>query len=122
VVKKTGGKDIGAWAFLIGILLVLVMALFNLSGGLGDWIFLILVLAGIIVGFLNVDKGESQKFLLAMVSLVIVSFMGGNVFSSLRGFQLIGDFIKRVLDYVLVLFVPATIVVAIRAGYSIAKD
>ena len=79
-------------------------------------------LLGLVVGYFVSEKNV-QTFLLSSVSLVIVSALGiqGLVLdASIRGIQ-IGRFVSSVLGTLLVLFVPATIVVALKTVFSLAK-
>ena len=70
---------VGSWAFIFGVVVALVVGIF---GGKGDLSVAttVLIILGLIVGLLNVTGKETTPFLLASVSLVIVSSMGGNVF------------------------------------------
>lgn len=121
---KNSKKLIGAWAFLIGVLVALVVGVVedSLSSGLQVWVLGILVLAGILVGILNVNSKETSGFLLAALALVIVSFMGGSVIDSLGTVNIIGPMLKNILLYLLVLFVPTTIIVALKSVFEIARD
>jgi hypothetical protein len=67
------------------------------------------------VGFLNITTTESSKFLLAALALVIVSFMGQLVLSIIPQ-------LGRILSALLILFVPATIIVALKIVFEVSKD
>lgn len=111
----------GAWAFLIGIVLAVLVGIFAESRT-SPIVLGILALLGIILGFFVSEK-EVQTFLLAAVSLVIVSFAGiqGLVLdAAIRGVN-IGKIVSSVLGTLLVLFVPATIVVVLKTVFAIAK-
>ena len=112
--KKQG--SMGAWAFLIGVILAVIFAFVTVAG---VWLTWLLVLVGIIVGLLNIADVEVQPFLLAGVVLVIVSSFGGGVFTGLA----IGNipFFTNTLNNLLVLFVPATIIVALKSVFSLAR-
>ena len=114
---------LGAWAFLIGIILALAVGI--LSAGLGSLnavILAVLVVLGLIVGFVNVSGKEVNTFLMASVSLVIVSFMGAEGISGIRLLNLnIGNMVSSTLGALLVMLVPATIVVAIKSLFSISQ-
>jgi hypothetical protein len=127
MVLKSKENSVGAWAFLIGVILALVIgvstklipipALTKYSAQ----IYAILSILGIIVGFLNVTGKESQTFLLAGAVLVIVSRFGmDSVTGSLIGIG-VGDTVASIFAALLVLFVPATIIVALKTVFSIAK-
>ncbi len=112
---------VGAWAFLIGVVLAVLVGIF--AGNRTNPIILgVLALLGLVLGFFVSEK-EVRTFLLAAVSLVIVSFAGiqGLVLdAAIRGIN-IGKIVSSVLGTLLVLFVPATIVVVLKTVFSIAK-
>ncbi len=118
---------VGAWAFLIGVILAMVI---GLSTSLLSIPFLTkysaqiygaLVILGIIIGFMNVRGGESQSFLIAVAILVIVSRFGmDSVQGNLIGLG-IGDIVSSIFGALLTLFVPATIIVALKTVFGIAN-
>ena len=85
-------------------------------------IYGILVFLGLIVGFsINVSGKDSQTFLLTAAVLVIVSRFGmESVTGSLIGIG-IGDAVASTFSALLTLFVPATIIVAIKTVFSITR-
>ena len=105
------GNHIGGWAFLIG---VVIAVIFGFLGTLSSTILAILVVLGLVVGILNIAEKEVSQFLMAGAILVIVSSLGQNVFSSVA-------FIGNILDAILALFVPATVVVALKSVFSLAR-
>lgn len=113
---------LGAWAFLIGIILAVAVGIFA-GSSINPMILGILAFLGIIMGFFVAEK-DVQIFLLASVSLVIVSYMGisGLVLGAAIGGFYIGKIIASVLQSLLSLFVPATIVVALKTVFSISKS
>jgi hypothetical protein len=113
---------IGAWAFLIGIILAILVGIFA-GAKINQFILGILAVLGLVVGYFVAEK-DVQTFLLASVSLVIVSFAGiqGLVLSAAIVGIDIGRLLSSVLGALLVLFVPATIVVAIKTVFAIAQS
>lgn len=118
---------VGAWAFLIGVVLAFVVGVFAgtafIEPSILPFILALLAILGLIVGYFVAEK-DVQTFLVASVSLVIVSYMGisGLILgAAVSGFNL-GSIISSVLQTLLALFVPATIVVAIKTVFSIAKS
>lgn len=104
------GNKIGGWAFIIGVLLAVILGFLGTSASLA-WLLLIL---GIIVGLLNIAEKEVQPFLLAGVVLVIVGQFGGSVFSSVPA-------IGGIFNALIQLFAPATVVVALKSVFTLAK-
>ena len=114
---KKGGvtSKVGGWAFLVGVILALVFGLLGSLGSLTQtWVWL-LVLIGIIVGFLNITEAESQKFLWSGAVLIIASAFGQSSLSAIPVFN-------NILDSLLAVFVPATVIVAIRNVFTLARD
>jgi len=114
---------VGAWAFLIGIILALAVGVVGTIFE-KDFVLVILVIIGLIVGFSfsKVSAKDINTFLLAAVSLVIVSFSGAEVTNDIRFLTLdIGGIISSVLGALLVMLVPATIIVAVKSLFSIAQ-
>ena len=108
---------LGAWAFLIGVVLAIVIGVFNaqLGNDTATFINVLLVIIGILVGLLNVGSKDITTFLFAGIALVIVSNMGQ---SSLNVIPVVGD----VFSALLTIFVPATVIVALKAVFSVARD
>ena len=80
------------------------------------------MILGLFVGFsINTQAKDSQTFLVAGVILVIVSKFGmESVTGSLIGIG-IGDVVTSTFSALLALFVPATIIVAIKNVFSVSK-
>jgi hypothetical protein len=128
MVIKSKENSLGAWAFLIGVILAVII---GLSASLlvsipfvtkyNSAIYGILVILGLIVGFMNVTGKDSEKFMIAGAILVIVSKFGiDSVSGNVIGIG-IGNIVTSIFAALLVLFVPATIVVALKTVFSIAK-
>lgn len=110
------GNLIGAWAFLIGVLLAIIIGFAGLLEGSNANIWsIILVVLGIIIGFLNISVEESEKFMIAGTVLVLVGFFGGQYYLGLINF--LGEIVKALV----IIFVPATIIVALKSLFGLAK-
>lgn len=128
MVLKSRENEIGAWSFLIGVVLALIIGLSTAlipTSELAKFsppIYGILVLLGLIIGFFSIPNGkESQTFMIAGAVLVIVSKFGmESVTGSLIGIG-IGNIVTSVFSALLVLFVPATIIVALKTVFSVAR-
>jgi len=124
---KSRENSVGAWAFLIGVILATLIGISTalipvpILNTYSAAIYAILVILGIIIGFVNVAPKDSPTFLIAGAVLVIVSKFGmDSVHGSLIGIG-VGDFVVSVFGALLALFVPATIIVALKTVFSIAK-
>lgn len=102
---------LGAWAFLIGVILaVLVVFLgIELTGTAG----IVLLILGLIIGLLNIGSDETKEFLIAGVVLVIVS-------SQSKELNVIPK-VANMMSALMMLFVPATVVAAVKSVFSTAK-
>jgi len=120
-------NTIGAWAFLIGVILAILIGLSAKMISIptltkySTQMYAILLLIGIIVGYMNALGKDTQTFLIAGAVLIIASKFGmDSVTGSLIGFD-IAETVKTVFSALLTLFVPATIIVALKTVFSIAK-
>ncbi len=110
---KTRSMDVlGKWAFLVGVLLAVVLGV--LGPVTGTWA-MVLVVVGIIVGLLNVADREVMPFLMSGAVLIIASALGGNLMGNV-------PYVGSVLDALLAIFVPATVIVAVKNVFSLAKN
>jgi hypothetical protein len=110
--KRKTGNLVGSWAFLIGVVLALIIGLGGLTND-ATWTWVLVVL-GLIVGLVNIASDETSPFLLSAVALIIASAFGQGV---LQAVSLLNDVVQALL----ILFVPATIVVAIKHVFGLAR-
>ncbi|MBD3253312.1 hypothetical protein GF386_06265 [Candidatus Pacearchaeota archaeon] len=121
--SRKNKRSLGAWSFLIGVILAVILGIFSpyLSSSAYSVVFTLLVLAGIVVGLLNVASEETSGFLLAALALVIASSLGGVTVAQIATSS-VGAIMKSLLDALLILFVPTTIIVALKSVFEIAKE
>ena len=117
IIKKYTDNTIGAWAFLIGVVAAVTLGAFSaqIVGQTQNIVLWSLIIIGFIVGLLNITNKETDKFLFAGLTLVIVSYMG-------RGVLVIIPQLSNVLSALLILFIPTTIIVALKSVFKMAKD
>jgi hypothetical protein len=115
---KSKSNKLGVWAFIIGVIAAVVLGL--LGGTLGaqwqQWLAILLVVIGIVVGLLNVTSDETMGFLTTAAILVFVSYAGS------QAMAVAGQWAVNVFQALMLLFVPATIIVALRALWTLARD
>ena len=74
---KSKENLLGAYAFLIGVVLAVIFGLFNKSlENAGGMFYTALILIGLLVGAMNTSDKDSMSFLIAALSLVIVGSLG----------------------------------------------
>lgn len=114
---------IGAWAFLIGVVLAVLVGIFqnNLQLSTSNIIYALLVLTGLLVGILNVSDDDSSTFLIASLALVIASGLGRNTLSFISNLNSVLFYLSSIMSALLVMFIPATIVVALKTVFGIAR-
>ena len=131
---KSRENALGAWSFLIGVVLAIVIGLVSstflkrtfpeltsIDSTIYSIIYGVLVLLGLIVGYMNVGGKDSQTFMIAGAVLVVVSNFGmQGASSSIIGIG-VGDVVKSVFGALIALFAPATIIVALKTVFSIAN-
>ena len=114
-------QAIGSWYFLLGVFVAIIawaLLLTDKSNPALTTVTSFLVLLGTIVGLLNVTTRETNAFLLASVALVLVSGFGITVYSDVLR---VGPYLQAMLVAILQFVVPATIVVALKAIFSLAE-
>jgi len=108
--KVSLGDLIGGWAFLIGVILAIVIGFFpavNTSAMITT-----LVVIGVIIGLLNVADKEAMPFLISGLVLVLVSSIGTGAMASL-------PVLARILSALVTIFIPATLIVAVKNVLSL---
>ena len=129
MVLKSAENSVGAWVFLSGVVLAVTIGI--VTTFVLPWskitqysspIYGILILLGLIVGFsINVSGKDAQTFLLTGAVLVVVSRFGmESVTGSLIGIG-VSDAVASTFSALLTLFVPATIIVALKTVFSITR-
>ena len=112
----------GAYAFLIGVVLAVALGLFNEGlDSAGGLFYSMLVLIGLLVGIMNTSDKNSQTFLLASLSIVIVGALGVDALKYITMNNYTVASLRNVLGSLSLLFIPATIVVALKTVFSMAK-
>ena len=108
---------LGSWSFLVGVVLAVLLGL-GLAGTYQATVLWVVFLLGIVVGLLNITSTEVSAFLTSGTVLVLVSFLGVQV----GVFDAVAPMIANILKGVLTLFVPATMIVALKAVFVLAKQ
>jgi uncharacterized membrane protein len=115
---KKAPSFIGSWAFLVGVILAVVVGLFGLLAPTyqhKEVFAIILIVLGLIVGFFNVTGKEVEQFLIAGTVLVIVGSLGQDVLAFIPR-------LNSVLTAITIMFVPSTILVAVKHVFNLARD
>ena len=107
---------IGSWSFIFGVLIAIGA---GVIGSKDPIVISLLIALGVVVGFLNVTGKETTAFLLASVSLVIVTTQGSDYFGKV---VTLGTYLVNIFGSIMTFVVPATIVVAMKAIYALAAD
>ncbi|MDD5086299.1 MAG: hypothetical protein PHV16_00960 [Candidatus Nanoarchaeia archaeon] len=110
-----GKLDIGGIAFIVGMVLAIVIALF---GTTATWVIWVLAVLGLIVGLLNVTGKESGKFLLATIAFMVTFNALSRVFEPLGS---IGAFLNSFFGLLIVFVGPAAAIVALISLIHITK-
>jgi hypothetical protein len=119
---KSRENLLGAYAFLVGVIFATVMGILQRVFEIeySNYAYAFLVVIGLIIGFVNVGDRDSLTFLLASLSLVIVSGFGQTALISVSDIPFLSS-LTSILSALLVLFVPATIIVALKVVFNLAK-
>jgi hypothetical protein len=104
---------IGSWSFIFGVIVAIVTAFISV----GDNYVSVLIVLGLLVGILNIRGQEALTFLLATVSLVVITSLGGEAVTNV---QLIGIPLQKVFNNMIIFIIPASTIVAFRVVLTIA--
>ena len=104
---------VGRIGFIVGVVVSILAGFVN-----SIYIFPALTVLGLIVGFLNVQAKEVQSFLLAAISLVIISAFGS---AQINALPVVGATMGRIYTALLTFVAPATIIVALKSLYGLAS-
>lgn len=107
---------LGSWSFLVGLVLAVLLGLGFTEPYQATMLWAVFLL-GLVVGLLNITSDEVSAFLTSGTVLVLISFLGVQV----GVFDEVAPVIGNVLRGILTLFVPATIIVALRAVFVLAR-
>lgn len=115
--NKTLMDKIGVWAFVLGFVIALVVAIALPAGLTGPWVTTLVVL-GFIVGLLNIADHEVNTYLIASVAFIV---------SALAFFVMVGtegpwSFAAVFTQAIIVFTAPAALVVSFKALYQVARD
>ena len=109
----------GVWAFLVGAVIAIVMAIgsaVNQAWATNALLVFVLVVIGLVVGFLNVTKEETHGFLIAAVALLVAKTANLSAINTL--IPLVGTFLEAVVSNAITLVAPAAVVVALMSVYK----
>lgn len=119
---KSKENLLGAYAFLTGVILAILVGILQTTLDIrtSSLPYVLLVLLGIGVGLFNFNERDSFTFLVASLSLVIVSGFGQTALVYVSKVPILSS-LSDILAALLVMFVPATIIVALKTVFSIAN-
>ena len=103
---------LGAWAFLVGLILAIIIAIF---GAAQTWPMYLLLVLGLIVGLLNITNKEIGSFLLAGIAFM---FTFASLSTLAVGIPLVGASLAKFLSLVNAFVAPAVAVVAVKALFA----
>lgn len=104
-------KTIGSWAFLAGVVLAII---FGLVPSMANYMWIVVII-GLIVGLLNVSGNETTPFLMSGAVLIIAAAWGAAPLAEV-------PYVPEIFRALLTIFVPATIIVAIKNVFNLARD
>lgn len=110
-------QRVGAWAFILGVILAIIIGLFGTGQAWASTWTSVLVLLGLIVGLLNVTAKETMSYLLAAAVLVIVAGFGVQQLGSVA---VAGPYLAGILGAIMSFVIPATVVVSLKQIYGVA--
>lgn len=116
-------KQIGKYSFIAGVVIAILLGLaIQQLESARVWLVTVLVLLGVLVGFLNVSGKEAKDFLMVTVALVVVAYLAGAQLTTWeQDVQVVGTYLKDIFNSILTFVVPASIVVALKETWDLAR-
>lgn len=116
-------RKIGHYAFLVGVLLAFVLALFStkLGNETTSALLLLLIVLGVIVGFLNITAKEMTEFLIAAIALIVMGSISAAFVVVDNYIVGLGTIIDAILSYIAIFVAPAALIVSIKAIIELAE-
>lgn len=116
-------RKIGHYAFLVGVLLAFVLALFStkLGNETTSALLLLLIVLGVIVGFLNITAKEMTEFLIAAIALIVMGSISAAFVVVDNYIVGLGTILDAVLSYIAIFVAPAALIVSIKAIIELAE-
>ena len=105
---------LGRWAFVVGVVIAVLLGFVTFT-----YSSVVLVILGLIVGFMNVTEGEAQKFLVAVIALMVIGVAGLQAFSVWGSLY---SWIQTVLSSFTVFVGAAGVVVAFKVLFEMGKE
>ena len=116
--KSSTSERIGAWAFIIGGLVAIILGAITSTAGQA-WVVGLLLILGIVVGFLNISEREIVPFLVACVAFLVAAPVFGVAVSDVVGGF---DWLDRILKHLSVFVLPAAIIASVKAIFALASS
>ena len=107
-------QKVGSWAFIVGLIIAIIAGFWPL----GPTMTTVLIVLGLIVGFLNVTGKETNSFLFATLVLVVMTSLGGQLLASIK---FVGPMLQSIFTAMMLFIVPAALIVALKAIYTLAE-
>ncbi|MFC1686744.1 hypothetical protein ACFL0E_00095 [Nanoarchaeota archaeon] len=105
---------VGKWAFVVGLVLVLLTGFIAVPMAA-----LALFVLGLVVGFLNITAKETEKFLIAAIALIVLGVAG------IQSLSILGTTISVALSTILASLIAfagaSALVVAVKAVIEMSK-
>ncbi len=108
---------IGAWAFIVGLIVAIIIAILG-AETVPAWSFYLLALLGLIVGFLNVTEKQVMPFLLASIAFLVTFQSLASIVERLP----LGEMLSAFFGLITVFIGPAAAVVAVKELFAVTKS
>jgi hypothetical protein len=113
------GKSLGAWAFIVGIIIAAIVAFVG-AETVPTWAIFLLAVLGLVVGLLNITGKEVMPFLLAAIAFLVT-------FQSLSAIVAklplgVGAIMSSFFGLLIVFIGPAAAIVAFKELFATTKN
>ncbi len=124
---KINDEKKAGFLFIIGIVIAIVLGIFSSQIDniplnvfitynllIKNIVLALLFITGIIVGIFNTNEEHAPRVLLASLAILVVTYIGTSVTSSFGKAILIGPVTSSILESILIVFIPFSIILCLR--------
>ncbi|MBI5036156.1 hypothetical protein HZC09_02320 [Candidatus Micrarchaeota archaeon] len=115
-------KTVGDWAFILGVLLALVLGVFNLQPA--SLMLAILAIMGLLVALLNITEKEVAGYLIANIAVLV----GANAFSGMLitlatplNLGSMATILQSIASNLVFFVAPGAVLIALKEIYALAQ-
>ncbi len=114
--ESSMAEKVGAWSFIVGALIAVILGAIASTAGT-TWVIGLLLVLGVVVGLLNISDKEIVPFLVACIAFLVAA---PALAAAVGSFGATFGWLVRILTHLAVFVVPAAIIASVKAILALA--